>query len=126
MSYAQFVEFAKQNDENAQYDLRESNATFNTHNEMWFKMTNAISRIEQHKQNEMNRRNVLLTNHYREQLIKFDLLKQSNVYVQSIDQYLFHVVIETIVNEYKNIDSIVVRFKSYSHDNFDELSKIYA
>ena len=34
MSYAQFVEFAKQNDENAQYDLRESNATFNTHNEM--------------------------------------------------------------------------------------------
>jgi len=39
MSYAQFVEFAKQNDENAQYELRESNATFNTHNEMWKQWT---------------------------------------------------------------------------------------
>lgn len=82
--------------------------------------------VERRKQNEMNRRNVLLTNHYREHLKKFDLLKQSQIYVQSIDQYLYHVVIETTINEYKNIDSIVVRFKSYSHDEFDELSKIYS
>jgi hypothetical protein len=33
MSYAQFVEFAKQNDVNASYEIRVSNESFNSYNE---------------------------------------------------------------------------------------------
>lgn len=34
MSYAQFVEFEKQNDSNAQYELRTTNNSLNDENEM--------------------------------------------------------------------------------------------
>jgi hypothetical protein len=87
--------------------------------------------IERRKQNEMNRRNVLLTNHYREFVKTTYANDQTNVYVESIDEYLFHVVIDMnyVRNDnstYRNVDSIVVRFKTYSNDEFIELSKIYA
>ena len=81
--------------------------------------------------NEMiARRNVLLTNHYREFVTKTYSCNEFNVYVESIDAYLFHVVIDMHhANrdfKYRNVDSFVIRFRSYSHDEFDELSKIYA
>jgi hypothetical protein len=77
----------------------------------------------------MNRRNVLLTNHYREFVEKTYASYQTHIYVESIDQYLFHVVIDMQLSnatQRHNVDSFVIRFRSYSHDEFDELSKIYS
>jgi hypothetical protein len=94
---------------------------------------NAMRMIQRNREKMINRRKSLLTTHFREYVKKSYANDELNIYVESIDEYLFHVVIDmryifknNEMRNYRNVDSFVIRFKSYSHDEFDELSRIYA
>ena len=90
---------------------------------------NVVRMLNANRETMINRRKSILIDHFRNFIANTYASHETNIYVESIDEYLFHVVIDmklSITTNRRAIDSFVIRFRSYSHDEFDELSKIYA
>lgn len=94
---------------------------------------NVVRMLNANREKMIERRKSLLTTYFREFVVKTYANDETNYYIESIDEYLFHVVIDMryifkndSTKNYRNVDSFVIRFKSYSHDEFEQLSRIYA
>ena len=90
---------------------------------------NMMQKIRENNEQTILRRKTILIEHFRKFIDETYVSFETNIYVESIDAYLFHCVIDMKLSNSTNrraIDSFVIRFRSYSHDEFDKLSTIYA